>query len=183
MAAVTLRIAVFVLLASCGAESAPTTKQSAQPPSSPVATAPTQVAIAPGAPLALRVRVTRPDGSPARNAGVRVYHTDADGYYLKAADGSEAGGEHARLAFTVMTDADGRFTLSTIVPARYPQGGPPPHVHLHIPPDHPEDLTIMFDHDPSLDRARIAKMARTWIGRVRVEGSRVICEADIVAPL
>jgi hypothetical protein len=104
------------------------------------------------------------------------------GYYLKNPDGTEAGGERARLAFATKTDGDGRFVVSTIVPARYPQGGPPAHVHLHIPPEHPDDLTIMLDSDPSLDRERVKRMLRTWIGRVRVDGARVILEADIVAP-
>jgi protocatechuate 3,4-dioxygenase beta subunit len=132
-------------------------------------------------PLDLRVRIVTANGEPLRNAEARVYQTDAEGYYFKNADGSEAGGDQARLSYRVRTDGDGRFTLRTIVPAPYPSGGPPAHIHLNVPPENrTSDLTIMLDSDPNLDRARIAKMARTWIGRVRVEGEIAILDADVV---
>lgn len=135
-----------------------------------------------GMPLDLRVRIVTANGEPARNIEARVFHTDAEGYYFKNADGSDAGGDKARLAYRVRTDGDGRFTLLTIVPAPYPSGGPPAHIHLNVPPDNrTSDLTIMLDSDPNLDRARIAKMARTWIGRVRVEGDVAICEVEVTA--
>jgi protocatechuate 3,4-dioxygenase beta subunit len=137
-----------------------------------------------GMPLDLRVRITTASGEPARNIEARVFHTDADGYYLRNADGSEAGGDHARLSYRVRTDADGRFTLRTILPAPYPTGGPPAHIHLNVPPDdRTSDLTIMLDSDPNLDRARIAKMARTWIGHVRIEREVAIVDAEITASI
>jgi hypothetical protein len=39
----------------------------------------------------------------------------------------------------------------------------------------------MLDADPNLDRCRVQRMARTWIGRVRIEGELAICEAEITA--
>jgi len=81
----------------------------------------------------------------------------------------------------VRTDSEGRFALRTILPAPYPQGGPPPHVHMHVPPDSPNDLTIMLDVGQPIDRGHIAKMARTWVCRVRVEDELAICDTEITA--
>jgi protocatechuate 3,4-dioxygenase beta subunit len=136
-----------------------------------------------GMPLDLRVRIVTANGEPARNMSARVFHTDAEGYYFKNPDGSEAGGDRARFSVVMRTDADGRFALRTILPARYPTGGPPAHVHLNIPPDNRDsDYTIMLDHDPTLDRERIAKLSRTWVGNVRIEHDIAICDAEITAP-
>jgi protocatechuate 3,4-dioxygenase beta subunit len=191
-----IRVAVVVALVACTGKPrnepapAPPTAPAASTatPASPAASASaagsaTATALRAGMPLDLRVRLVRANGEPARNIAARVFHTDAEGYYLKNPDGSEAGGEHARLSFVVRTDADGRFTLRTILPAPYPSGGPPAHVHLNVPPEHRDsDLTIMLDSDPKLDRERIARMARTSIGRVRLEGDVAICEATLTAP-
>ncbi|HEY5923679.1 MAG TPA: hypothetical protein VIV11_18485 [Kofleriaceae bacterium] len=173
-----LRIVCVLVAVACNGK--PRREQPVATP--PPIIAPATATVRAGIPMDLRVRVVTKTGEPARNVAARVYHTDAEGYYKKNPDGSEAGGEHARLSVIMRTDGDGRFTLRTIVPAPYPTGGPPAHVHLHVPPDSPDDLTIMLDSDPKLDRERIAKMARTWIGRVRVEAGVAICEAEITAP-
>jgi protocatechuate 3,4-dioxygenase beta subunit len=137
----------------------------------------------PGQPFDLRVRVVRPDGSPASQVDVRVYQTDAEGYYRKGPDGSELGGDQARIVYLVRTDDDGRFAVSTILPGQYPTGGPPPHVHFNIPPDdRSNDLTVMLDSGGPIDRDHIARMARTWIGRVTVEGGRAVSDVEITAP-
>lgn len=186
-ARVVMRVLLIVVLVACSSKPRseqaspvagnPLTPGSAATPGSATATAAQPRA---GMPLELRVRMVTANGEPARNIEARVFHTDARGYYLENPDGSEAGGDHARLSFQVRTDADGRFTLRTIMPARYPTGGPPAHVHLNVPPTNRDsDLTIMLDSDPNLDRGRIARMARTWIGRVRVEGELAICEAEL----
>jgi protocatechuate 3,4-dioxygenase beta subunit len=139
--------------------------------------------LAPGQPLELRVRVRHADGQPATHADVRVYQTDAEGYYRKGSDGAELGGDQARVAYLVRTDDGGRFVVRTIVPGRYPTGGPPPHVHFNVPPDdRAHDLTVMLDTDGALDRDHIARMARTWIGHVRVEAGRAVCDVEITAP-
>ena len=129
------------------------------------------------------MRVRRPDGAPAKQIDVRVYQTDAEGYYRKGADGRELGGDQARIVYVVKTDDAGRLVVRTILPGRYPTGGPPPHVHFNIPPDdRANDLTVMLDTDGSVDRDRIARMARTWLCRVTVEAGRAVCEVEITAP-
>jgi protocatechuate 3,4-dioxygenase beta subunit len=169
-----MRVLCILLFVACNGKQPPPATQPPLAPQPPAAAQPRA-----GMPLELRVRLVNAAGEPARNLDARVYHTDAEGYYLKTAAGTEAGGEHARHTFTVRTDDTGRFVLRTILPAPYPTGGPPAHIHLHAPPDSPDDLTIMLDHDPKLDRGHVAKMARTWIGRVRVEGDLAICDAEI----
>jgi protocatechuate 3,4-dioxygenase beta subunit len=142
-------------------------------------TAPTNP-LAAGQPFELRVRVVRPDGRPARKADVRVYQTDAEGYYRKGPDGSEVGGDQARIVYLVRTDDDGRFVVKTIVPGQYPTGGPPPHVHFNIPPDdRANDLTVMLDTGGAIDRDHMSRMARTWIGRVTVDAGRAVCDVEI----
>ncbi|GAA4717353.1 hypothetical protein Prum_020040 [Phytohabitans rumicis] len=65
---------------------------------------------------------------PAGGADLRIWHTDARGLYGPA--------DSERCCYyegTVRTDHNGRFRLSTIRPAQYPEpNAPPAHIHLEI---------------------------------------------------
>jgi protocatechuate 3,4-dioxygenase beta subunit len=61
-------------------------------------------------------------------ANLSIWHTDSRGNYRPP--GTEA---CCYYQGTVRTDANGRFRLASIRPARYPQpGAPPAHIHLEI---------------------------------------------------
>jgi protocatechuate 3,4-dioxygenase beta subunit len=80
----------------------------------------------PGERLILTGKVLEPDGSPASGVLLRIYHTDAEGYYSR--NGRDE--DEARLCGIVATAADGGYEVRTTRAGRYPTGGPPPHVHL-----------------------------------------------------
>jgi hydroxyquinol 1,2-dioxygenase len=69
----------------------------------------------PGEPLYFSGQVTTPGGVPIANAWVDVWQSDDDGYYDVQKPGDEP-----RLRARFRSDADGRFTLWTIVPSFYP---------------------------------------------------------------
>jgi catechol 1,2-dioxygenase len=97
-----------------------------------------------GEPLTLSGRVTDPEGRPLAGAVLDVWHADADGYYSGFHPDLPAG----ILRGKVVTGADGRYELRTILPAPYtiPHDGPtgrmiaacgwhpwrPAHIHLIV---------------------------------------------------
>lgn len=121
----------------------------------------------PGTRLAIEARVEDASGAPVAGALVYLYQTSAEGWY--ASDGVHVAGNsgdarHARLFGYVRTDANGRFTVSTVRPGSYPGGDLPAHVHVAIRPrgaDAARVTEIQFDDDPKLtpewrERARLA---------------------------
>ena len=82
----------------------------------------------PGRPLVVPVQVVGVNGSPANNAVVFAYQTDAKGLY----DKPENGPHSWRLRGWTKTDADGRVTFETIRPGSYPNSNNPPHVHFTV---------------------------------------------------
>ena len=80
-----------------------------------------------GIPMTIRGRVVLADGrTPAANATVFAYQTDANGVY------NTASSRGWRLRGWARTDAEGRFEFRTIRPAPYPNRSIPAHVHLTI---------------------------------------------------
>lgn len=67
-------------------------------------------------------------GAPVGGAFIVLYHTDEAGQY-EPTDPSD--GSSARLRAETVSDANGRFSISTILPGEYP-GQPPGNRHLHI---------------------------------------------------
>lgn len=80
----------------------------------------------PGRRLRIRGQLLQPDGSPAADAVVFAYHTDAQGLY----DEKGKGPHSWRLRAWVKTDREGRFTFETIRPGAYPNTAIAPHVHF-----------------------------------------------------
>jgi len=81
----------------------------------------------PGQRIAIIGHVFGADGKP-RSVALYAYHTDARGYYRT--DGSFKG--EPRLRGTLVTAADGSFTIDTIKPAPYPNRNIPAHIHVHL---------------------------------------------------
>lgn len=75
-----------------------------------------------GDPLVFEGQVRALDGTPLGGAEVDIWHADADGYYSGFAPHLPDG----NLRGVVITDAEGRFTISTVQPAPYqiPTDGP-----------------------------------------------------------
>jgi hydroxyquinol 1,2-dioxygenase len=118
-----------------------------------------------GEPLLVEGAVSSPDGSPLANATVDVWQADDDGYY----DVQRPELQSALLRARFRTDANGRFSFKSIMPAFYPipDDGPvgemlgalgrhpnrPAHIHFMIAADGYETLiTHIFNAEsPYLD--------------------------------
>ncbi|HEY8549004.1 MAG TPA: hypothetical protein VIL35_03525 [Vicinamibacterales bacterium] len=104
----------------------------------------------PGERLLVSGRIVGPRG-PVANAAVRVYQTDAKGYY--SPQGLDE--RNARLNARFSADGEGRFRFATIKPGPYPGSGPPAHIHFEVTP--PEGRTerfeLVFEGDPRLSQA------------------------------
>ena len=122
-------------------------------------------------------------GKPIAGALMQLFHTDASGEYRP---GMTAGGGagNPRLWGYVRTDADGRFTVDTIMPERYTNSTVPRHVHYHVWADGYPKFTseCFFDSDPNLsERTResapkrnfpIVKLKRD--GKLRMAGALTV---------
>ncbi|HSY76348.1 MAG TPA: protocatechuate 3,4-dioxygenase [Bacteroidia bacterium] len=102
----------------------------------------------PGEPMIISGTVYLPDGkTPAKNAILSVWHTDANGNYIK--EGGGAGEDHPRIHGRMKTGPDGKYEFRTIRPGQYPSHTSPAHIHAHISaPDYPEyALAYYFEGD------------------------------------
>ena len=83
----------------------------------------------PGTPLTVSGVVVSADGKPIRGASLYAYQTDAEGYYgVKPASDSA----NPRLKVFLRTDADGRWSFTTIRPGSYPSSKAPGHIHFEV---------------------------------------------------
>jgi protocatechuate 3,4-dioxygenase beta subunit len=109
----------------------------------------------PGQPLVVRGIIYAADGrTPASGVRVNVYHTDTDGYYTRPVSDPR----RARLRGTLVTGADGRYELQTILPGHYPNANIERHIHVHLTPAGlPEHWveSFFFEGDPKLTPAQI----------------------------
>jgi protocatechuate 3,4-dioxygenase, beta subunit len=113
----------------------------------------------PGEPVIISGTIYLPDGkTPAKNAILSVWHTDANGNYILSGGG--AGEEHPRLHGRMKTGADGKYEFRTIRPAQYPSHTSPAHIHAHISaPDFPEyALAYYFEGDNLITDQNRAKL-------------------------
>lgn len=91
-------------------------------------------------------------GEALAGALVQLYHTDATGEYRPGMDAGGGAG-NPRIRGYLRTDGEGRFTVDTIMPERYPRSAVPRHVHYHVRAEgYPELVSeCFFDSDPNLD--------------------------------
>jgi protocatechuate 3,4-dioxygenase beta subunit len=86
----------------------------------------------PGEKMELKGTVVMPDSkTPAKNTVLYIYHTDAKGYYAPA-DTQTMGRMNGHLRNWLRTGEDGRFKISSIRPAPYPNRGVPAHIHILV---------------------------------------------------
>jgi protocatechuate 3,4-dioxygenase beta subunit len=107
----------------------------------------------PGEKLIITGTIFKRDGkTPASDVILYVYHTDAKGLYSPAPNQKDAK-RHGHLRGWIKTDASGKYSITTIRPASYPNGRAPQHIHPLIKEP---DLSLywideyLFDDDPYL---------------------------------
>ena len=107
----------------------------------------------PGERLEITGTVLMPDGkTPAKDVILYLYHTDAVGKYSPAGSQTDAI-RHGHLRSWVKTGEDGKFHVSTIRPASYPNTRIPQHIHIFIKEPGKSVYYIdevWFDDDPML---------------------------------
>jgi protocatechuate 3,4-dioxygenase beta subunit len=104
----------------------------------------------PGDRLEVRGVVYAPDGrTPAANASVYVYQTDARGYYRPD---DAMGNKNPRLLALLRTDAAGRYSFRTIRPGSYPGTRVPQHIHYEVAATGQGSriFEIIFEQDPNV---------------------------------
>ena len=84
-----------------------------------------------GRPLTVTGVVTATDCTPLAGATVQIHQTNGEGRYGPVVDGRD---RCCYLQATVRTDAEGRYTLDTVMPKGY-AGGP---AHIHFAAGHPD---------------------------------------------
>lgn len=82
--------------------------------------------------------LSAPDCKPLAGALVEVWHADAAGDYSGFTRGKNDD-PACLLRASVKTDAEGRYSFATVVPAEYP--GRPPHIHYRV--SHPAHATLV----------------------------------------
>jgi protocatechuate 3,4-dioxygenase beta subunit len=83
----------------------------------------------PGARLHVSGVVVDDAGQPVTGASIYAYQTDAEGYYgVKPASDSA----NPRLRILLRSDAQGRWSFTTIRPGSYPASRVPGHIHFEV---------------------------------------------------
>ena len=104
-------------------------------------------------------RVLGADCKPLTGALVEVWHADANGDYTGFTRGKKDD-PACLLRASVKTDAEGKYTFATIVPAEYP--GRPRHIHYRV--SHAAHATLVtqlyFGRDRSVADELIAALKR-----------------------
>ncbi len=81
---------------------------------------------------------------PIANAAVEIWHADSDGSYHPNGNGPAANYQSAEIALRgfVLTDAEGRYSFSTIYPGEY--SGRTRHIHFKIRAEGKPELTTQL---------------------------------------
>lgn len=109
----------------------------------------------PGEPMVILGTVRDEAGEPVAGALIRVFHTDAAGWYVPGTTNSQ----NPRLFGWLRTDQQGRYRVRTIMPGAYADAASMPmHVHFEVRAEGFEPVggvrgSVYFDDDPRLDAA------------------------------
>ena len=80
-------------------------------------------------PMLISGTVYKTDGkTPAPNVLIYFYHTDSEGYYGRGSDEPR----HGHFRGWMLTDREGRYEFSSIIPAAYPVRKFAAHVHMTL---------------------------------------------------
>ncbi len=104
--------------------------------------------------LVLSGRVLKPDGNtPAPGVILYLHQTNAEGIYASVPGAFGWAQRHGKLRGWLVTDSLGRYEITTIRPAPYPNRDLPAHVHVFVkePDRRPYYLDdFVFEGDPSI---------------------------------
>ena len=103
--------------------------------------------------IAINGTVYNPDGTPAPNVIVYIYHTDQTGVYPKKGDEKGWSARHGYLRGWMRTNEKGEYKFFTRRPASYPGSSNPQHIHVFIKEPGKSEYWIdeyLFDDDPFL---------------------------------
>lgn len=128
----------------------------------------------PGDRLVLAGRVLMPDGvTPAARVVLYFHQTNSEGYYRSIRSTAGGGPSDGMIQGWLATDSDGRYEVSTIRPAPYPDGGMPAHIHVYVkePERRPYYLDdFVFEGDPHVDgEYRASQELRGGSGILRLQ--------------
>ena len=104
-----------------------------------------------GTRILLRGTIYDVNSKAVPNVRIFLYHTDATGYYSRPVNNPR----QARLHGTLWSNAQGKYSFSTIKPAHYADVNPAPPMHIHVhlePPNLPDHWvdSYYFEGDPRL---------------------------------
>lgn len=138
--------------------------------------------------LHIEGRLADEGGEAIADAALRIWQTDARGYYRDEA--AKRGLLDATFGYqaTLRTDAEGRFELVTILPASYaehPQVTPHIHVAVERPGRSVENREIVFRNHPG-QRSAPRPHPRAVIAELKaadeIEANAVRCSVSLVIP-
>ena len=106
-----------------------------------------------GPKLAVNGIVYKPDGTPAPNVVIYIYHTDQTGVYPTKGDEKGWGKRHGYLRGWMRTNEKGEYKFFTLRPVAYPGRKDPQHIHVSIKEPDKNEYWIdeyLFDDDALL---------------------------------
>ena len=101
--------------------------------------------------------IYHPDGKPASNIIVYMYHTDRTGIYPTKGDEKGWARRHGYIRGWIKTDESGKYHVRTFRPASYPSRTEPEHIHMTIKESGLSSYyidDIIFNDDPLLTSPR-----------------------------
>jgi protocatechuate 3,4-dioxygenase beta subunit len=135
-----------------------------------------------GRKLAVHGVVYKPDGTPAPNVIIYVYHTDQRGIYPTKGDEKGWGKRHGYLRGWMKTNEKGEYKFFTLRPAAYPGRKDPEHIHVTIKEPDKNEYWIdeyVFDDDPLLtDKQRKNLEDRGGSGILKVKNAENMLKAE-----
>ena len=98
--------------------------------------------------------VFKKDGkTPAENVLIYIYHTNRTGTYQTKENAKGWAKLHGFIRGWLKTGADGRYTFYTFLPAAYPDGSEPGHIHITVKEPQKNEYYLdeyLFEGDPLL---------------------------------
>lgn len=135
--------------------------------------------------IAINGVVYRPDGSPAPDVVIYIYHTDSTGVYPRRGNEKGFAREHGYLRGWMKTNEKGEYKFFTMRPGSYPGGNNPAHIHAMIKEPGKGPYWIddyLFDDDPILtgkERNKLQQRGGDGILKMKGAGNMVKAQRNI----